>query len=40
MISYFGNYIEKEAKEYNFRSVNTDIDFKQKIKESLDSLTL
>ena len=40
MISYFGDYIEKEAKRYNFHSVNTDIDFKQKMKESLDSLTL
>ena len=36
MRSFFGNYIETEAKEYSFRSVNTDIDFKQKIKESLE----
>ncbi len=35
MISYFGNYIEQEAKQYDFRSVNTDVDFKQKIEESL-----
>lgn len=38
MISYFGDYIEKEAKQCNFRSVDTDIDFKQKIKESLELL--
>ena len=36
MISYFGSYVEKEAKEYNFRSVNTEVDFEQKIKESLE----
>ena len=40
MISYFGNFIEKGAKEYNFRSVNTDVDFKQKIKRSLELLSL
>lgn len=40
MISYFGNYIEEEAKEYKFRSVNMDVDFKQKIKESLGLLSL
>jgi 2-phosphoglycerate kinase len=40
MISYFGNYIEKEAKEYNFRSVNTDVDFEQKIKESLEFISV
>ena len=40
MISYFGSYTEKEAKEYNFRSVNTDIDFEQKIKESLASISM
>jgi 2-phosphoglycerate kinase len=40
MISYFGGYIEKEAKRYNFRNVNTDVDFKQKIKESLGLLSL
>jgi 2-phosphoglycerate kinase len=39
MISCFGGYIEKEAKRHNFRSVNTDIDFKQKIKESLELLS-
>ena len=38
MVSYFGSYIEKEAKEYNFRSVNTDFDFEKKIKESLESM--
>jgi 2-phosphoglycerate kinase len=38
MISCFGDYIETEAKQYKFRSINTDIDFKQKIKESLESL--
>ena len=40
MISYFGGYTEKEAKQYNFRSVNTDVDFKEKIKESLELLSL
>ncbi len=40
MISYFGSYIEKEAKEYNLCSVNTDIDFEQKIKESLESISI
>jgi 2-phosphoglycerate kinase len=40
MISYFGNYIEKEAKEYNFRSVNTDVDFEQKIQESLEFISV
>lgn len=40
MISYFGSYIEKEAEQYNFRSLNTDIDFKQKIEESLVSISL
>lgn len=39
MISYFGGYIEKEAKQYNFRSINTDVDFKEKIKESLKLLS-
>jgi 2-phosphoglycerate kinase len=39
MISDFGSYIEKEGKEYNFRSVNTDVDFKQKIEESLGLLS-
>jgi len=39
MISYFGSYIEKEAKQYSFRSVNTEIDFKQKIEESLEYIT-
>ena len=40
MISYFGSYIEKEAKQYNFRCVNTEIDFQQKIEKSLEFLTL
>ena len=40
MISHFGSYIEKEAKEYNFRSVNTEVDFEQKIKESLKSISI
>lgn len=40
MISYFGSYIEKEAKENNFRSVNTEIDFEQKIKESLEFILM
>lgn len=40
MISCFGDCIEKEAKQYKFRSVNTNVNFKQKIKESSDSLTL
>ena len=39
MISYFGSYIEKEAKQYNFHSVNTDVDFGQKIEESLESVS-
>lgn len=40
MISYFGGHIEREAKQYNFRSVNTDVDFGQKIKESLESMSI
>jgi len=40
MISYFGDYIEQEAKQYKFRSVNTDVDFKRKLKESLGLLSL
>ena len=40
MISYFGSYIEKEAKRYNFRSVNMDVDFEQKIEESLESISI
>lgn len=39
MISRFGSHIEKEATRYDFRSVNTDTDFKRKIKESLEFLT-
>ena len=38
MISYFSSYIEKGAKVYDFRSVNTDIDFEQKIKETVEAL--
>jgi 2-phosphoglycerate kinase len=38
MMNHFGGYIEKEAHEYNFRSVNTDFNFQQKIKESLESI--
>jgi hypothetical protein len=40
MVSPFGSYIEKEAKQYNFRTVNTDFDFERKLRESLDSLSL
>jgi len=40
MISYFGSYIEKEAKQHSFRSINTEIDFKQKIEVSLESITI
>jgi len=40
MISHFGNYIEKEAKQYDFHSVNTDVDFKRKINECIESLLL
>lgn len=39
MISYFGGYIEKGAKEYNFCGVNMDVDFEQKIKELLESIS-
>lgn len=39
MISYFGDLVEKEAKQCNFRSVNTDVDLEQKIKESKDLIT-
>jgi 2-phosphoglycerate kinase len=39
MISRFGGYIEKEAGEYDFRSVNTDFDFRQMIEESLASVS-
>lgn len=35
-MSLFGRYIEKEAKKYNFRSINTDFDFTKKIEESLE----
>jgi len=38
MISHFGSYIEKGAREYTFRGVNTDTDFEQKMKESLESI--
>jgi hypothetical protein len=34
-----GNVIEKEAKEHNFRSINTDFRFEQIIKESLESIS-
>ena len=40
MVSYFGGYIEKEAKEYNFRSVSTDLDFERKIKASLEAISI
>ena len=40
MISHFGGYIEQEAKEYNFRSINTESNFEQKIKESLESISI
>jgi 2-phosphoglycerate kinase len=40
MINHFGSYIEKEANEYNFRSVNTDFDFAEKIRESVLSLSI
>jgi 2-phosphoglycerate kinase len=38
MVSHFGNYIQAEAKKYNFQAVNTDFDFKQKINELAESL--
>lgn len=38
MISYFGGYVEKGAKKYNFPGVNTEIDFEQKMEESLESM--
>lgn len=38
MINHFGSYIQKEAEEHNFRTVNTDFNFEQKIKESLESV--
>jgi 2-phosphoglycerate kinase len=40
MISHFGTYTDKEAKEYNFRNVNTEVDFEQKIKESLEFISI
>lgn len=40
MISYFGSYIEKGAKEYEFRSVNMDVDFERRIAESLASIRI
>ena len=38
MISHFGSHIEKEAKQNDLRSVNTDKDFRQKLDESLESM--
>lgn len=38
MVSYFGDYIEKEAKKYNLTAINMDFDFKQKLSEVLWSL--
>lgn len=40
MVSHFGSYVEREAKEYNFRGVSTDSDFEQKIDESLESILI
>jgi 2-phosphoglycerate kinase len=40
MMNHFGGYIEKQAKEYNFRSVNTDFNFEERIKESLESILI
>ncbi len=39
MICHFGGYIEKEAKEYEFRSVNTDSDFERAVEDSAVSLS-
>lgn len=38
MISYFGSYIEADSRKYNFRAVNTDFAFEQKIADSLTTL--
>lgn len=38
MVSYFGSQIEKEAKKYNFQTINTDFNFRQKIIDLVRSL--
>ena len=40
MISHFGSYIEKEAQQYHFRSVKTDFDFEQIIKQWVVSISV
>lgn len=39
MISHFGSYIEREAKEFNFRCLNVDSDFARKVKELSESMS-
>jgi 2-phosphoglycerate kinase len=38
MISHFGGYVEREAKEFDFRGLSTDFDFVRRIEEALSLL--